>query len=113
MQRDLLINLFTVFVISTITTEFPSMSETAPNVAVSSGYSRESNVCWMPASVAESSPGDGASVSRSEEHTSELRSRLHLACRPLLGKNKNRQCRGSCDHDDGGTQGKHGRCLGS
>src|ERR1051325_1695943 len=63
MQRDLLINLFTVFVISTITTEFPSMSETAPNVAVSSGYSRESNVCWMPASVAESSPGDGASVS--------------------------------------------------
>src|SRR5256884_3725400 len=27
---------------------------------------------------------------RSEEHTSELQSRLHLVCRPLLAKKKNR-----------------------
>src|SRR2546422_6271648 len=26
---------------------------------------------------------------RSEEHTSEIQSRLHLVCRPLLGKKKN------------------------
>src|SRR2546422_6754960 len=31
------------------------------------------------------------SVSRSEEHTSELQSRLHLVCRLLLEKKKNAQ----------------------
>src|SRR2546422_5836406 len=30
-------------------------------------------------------------VARSEEHTSELQSRLHLVCRLLLEKKKNRQ----------------------
>src|SRR3989442_10154109 len=30
-----------------------------------------------------------AAVLRSEEHTSELQSRPHLACRPLLGKKQN------------------------
>src|SRR2546422_4575389 len=30
-----------------------------------------------------------APMSRSEEHTSELQSRLHLVCRLLLGKKKN------------------------
>src|SRR5256884_6176518 len=29
-------------------------------------------------------------LARSEEHTSELQSRLHLVCRPLLVKKKNR-----------------------
>src|SRR2546429_6772738 len=29
-------------------------------------------------------------VQRSEEHTSELQSRLHLVCRPLLDKNESR-----------------------
>src|SRR2546422_7599161 len=29
---------------------------------------------------------------RSEEHTSELQSRLHLVCRLLLEKKKNKQC---------------------
>src|SRR5256884_3684900 len=33
-------------------------------------------------------PGTGLGR-RSEEHTSELQSRLHLVCRLLLGKNKN------------------------
>src|SRR2546429_9323231 len=32
---------------------------------------------------------DRPSVSRSEEHTSELQSRLHLVCRLLLEKKKN------------------------
>src|SRR2546422_3699086 len=32
---------------------------------------------------------------RSEEHTSELQSRLHLVCRLLLEKKKNRPCRSS------------------
>src|SRR2546422_4031280 len=38
-------------------------------------------------------PGRGASVGldRSEEHTSELQSRLHLVCRLLLEKKKNRE----------------------
>src|SRR2546429_5897021 len=35
---------------------------------------------------------------RSEEHTSELQSRLHLVCRLLLEKNKKRQHR--CVHRD-------------
>src|SRR2546429_3544732 len=32
-----------------------------------------------------------AGIARSEEHTSELQSRLHLVCRLLLEKKKNRQ----------------------
>src|SRR2546422_5356932 len=32
-----------------------------------------------------------STASRSEEHTSELQSRLHLVCRLLLEKKKNRQ----------------------
>src|SRR2546422_3117497 len=31
-------------------------------------------------------------LSRSEEHTSELQSRLHLVCRLLLEKKKRKQC---------------------
>src|SRR2546422_7462264 len=31
-------------------------------------------------------------VTRSEEHTSELQSRLHLVCRLLLEKKKNKTC---------------------
>src|SRR2546429_3420888 len=34
-------------------------------------------------------PPDGAPACRSEEHTSELQSRLHLVCRLLLEKKKN------------------------
>src|SRR5687768_18338703 len=37
-------------------------------------------------------PGDGVVV-RSEEHTSELQSRLHLVCRLLLEKKKNTRSR--------------------
>src|SRR2546429_4601687 len=34
------------------------------------------------------SPSEPASIPRSEEHTSELQSRLHLVCRLLLEKKK-------------------------
>src|SRR2546422_8581609 len=34
--------------------------------------------------------GNGDALGRSEEHTSELQSRLHLVCRLLLEKKKNR-----------------------
>src|SRR2546429_6017004 len=37
-----------------------------------------------------------AALGRSEEHTSELQSRLHLVCRLLLEKNKN--ARFACAH---------------
>src|SRR2546422_10260189 len=49
-----------------------------------------------------SSPSSGASVRttalttrlrRSEEHTSELQSRLHLVCRLLLEKKKKKRCK--------------------
>src|SRR2546422_7109516 len=39
----------------------------------------------------------GPPMSRSEEHTSELQSRLHLVCRLLLEKKKN--IRGAPTHD--------------
>src|SRR6266436_8172629 len=42
------------------------------------------------ARVAWASPGGGPNV-RSEEHTSELQSRLHLVCRLLLEKKKTKQ----------------------
>src|SRR2546422_4185185 len=37
-----------------------------------------------------------AHATRSEEHTSELQSRLHLVCRLLLEKKKNKDARQSC-----------------
>src|SRR2546422_7196338 len=43
------------------------------------------------------------SEARSEEHTSELQSRLHLVCRLLLEK-KNTTCRGSCRATAGSTR---------
>src|ERR1041385_219334 len=38
-------------------------------------------------------PTASESLVRSEEHTSELQSRLHLVCRPLLAKKRPRWCR--------------------
>src|SRR2546429_1658591 len=39
--------------------------------------------------------GAGNDIERSEEHTSELQSRLHLVCRLLLEKKKNPKSRAS------------------
>src|SRR2546429_7717695 len=38
------------------------------------------------------SPAPDGGATRSEEHTSELQSRLHLVCRLLLEKKKNKYC---------------------
>src|SRR2546422_6265485 len=38
----------------------------------------------------------GADDRRSEEHTSELQSRLHLVCRLLLEKKKKNDCNDTC-----------------
>src|SRR2546429_3058117 len=40
-----------------------------------------------------SKKGNASRSPRSEEHTSELQSRLHLVCRLLLEKKKKQQCR--------------------
>src|SRR2546422_4630312 len=45
----------------------------------------------MLVTITSPGPGDGKSFLRSEEHTSELQSRLHLVCRLLLEKKK-REC---------------------
>src|SRR2546422_4498001 len=44
--------------------------------------------CPVRPTPAPGSPGRGAAGGRSEEHTSELQSRLHLVCRLLLEKKK-------------------------
>src|SRR5687768_17929064 len=44
---------------------------------------------WVVKNRAVAGPGSTVNGSRSEEHTSELQSRLHLVCRLLLGKKIN------------------------
>src|SRR2546422_1978536 len=67
-----------------------STTERGPSSAVSTirrateGSHRK---CW-PQRLRGRSP---AAASRSEEHTSELQSRLHLVCRLLLEKKKNKK----------------------
>src|SRR5687768_18575921 len=59
-------------------TAWPAMNASASAAAA----------CWPP-SVASRAPASLARVRRrSEEHTSELQSRLHLVCRLLLEKKK-------------------------
>src|SRR2546422_4538738 len=41
----------------------------------------------------------GVSTSRSEEHTSELQSRLHLVCRLLLEKKKKKKNKHKTEHE--------------
>src|SRR2546429_7265621 len=54
--------------------------------------------------------GDAMEVRRSEEHTSELQSRLHLVCRLLLEK-KNSDTSGASAHRPGRTA--HGLAYGA
>src|SRR2546422_5993227 len=44
-------------------------------------------------------PVGGLGLARSEEHTSELQSRLHLVCRLLLEKKKNDNPESKCSSD--------------
>src|SRR2546422_4501049 len=46
------------------------------------------NATWTPHSYAQPHRAHVRSMTRSEEHTSELQSRLHLVCRLLLEKKK-------------------------
>src|SRR5687768_17720387 len=46
-----------------------------------------------PAKICATSPSLPTSTTRSEEHTSELQSRLHLVCRLLLEKKKKKNNR--------------------
>src|SRR2546422_6355606 len=55
----------------------------------SGGASSESNLTWKWRCRRETTPKTAVLLlSRSEEHTSELQSRLHLVCRLLLEKKK-------------------------
>src|SRR2546422_8409266 len=67
------------------TTLFRSTRSTARNSATRVSPGR----CTRTASAR--SPSSRASRTRSEEHTSELQSRLHLVCRLLLEKKKKRE----------------------
>src|SRR2546422_9687416 len=44
---------------------------------------------WCPCPACRRGSSNGRPPTRSEEHTSELQSRLHLVCRLLLEKKKN------------------------
>src|SRR2546422_2707399 len=56
---------------------------------VRSGGNRPAGACpWAASMVASGSDSAPAACVRSEEHTSELQSRLHLVCRLLLEKKK-------------------------
>src|SRR2546422_4230719 len=52
---------------------------------------------------------DLVTVTRSEEHTSELQSRLHLVCRLLLEKKKNLTRRCSCQRAPSCLNSSHPR----
>src|SRR5687768_17796746 len=55
------------------------------------------SITTAPTSPAASGP-EARSRRRSEEHTSELQSRLHLVCRLLLEKKKLSDSRSKCPH---------------
>src|SRR2546422_6857659 len=57
----------------------------------SHGKAAEAAQSWNNKTAAESVAARKAAL-RSEEHTSELQSRLHLVCRLLLEKKKNSDC---------------------
>src|SRR2546422_7484623 len=76
------------------TTLFRSRSATspiAPSVTTATGPSRPAAAASAGASRVAPSPGGSESYARSEEHTSELQSRLHLVCRLLLEKKKEKK----------------------
>src|SRR2546422_1577685 len=76
----------------TATTEIYTLSlHDALPISRCSGGSRAARRTTSPGSRSVSStarPGAPSSGNRSEEHTSELQSRLHLVCRLLLEKKK-------------------------
>src|ERR1041385_7991962 len=74
----------------------PNAARPAPHTAPATSMARPWRETWPtgPDTAAPSRPPTaGAAVSRSEEHTAELQSRLHLVCRLLLAKNQNHSSR--------------------
>src|SRR2546429_6944560 len=65
---------------------------------VSRGGGRGVGVAAVPAAVPQRHAAAGTAAARSEEHTSELQSRLHLVCRLLLEKKKKAQAIPSCQY---------------
>src|SRR2546422_3442856 len=57
------------------------------------------NCTVRPPGVSRISRRNWSVPSRSEEHTSELQSRLHLVCRLLLEKKKKRTCQQTCEYN--------------
>src|SRR2546422_5173313 len=84
----------TLFPYTTLFRSSPSRSRVAPHQApaprssASSGSLRQR---WSSRRSIGPISCFASSVSRSEEHTSELQSRLHLVCRLLLEKKKNKE----------------------
>src|SRR5687768_18017543 len=70
------------------TTLFRSRSGRYPQLNASAGYDRAITSEFQGLFDSSDFGGDG----RSEEHTSELQSRLHLVCRLLLEKKNFRRC---------------------
>src|SRR2546422_3861897 len=52
------------------------------------GHIADADYLFCSGVLGENSPSPGIEKTRSEEHTSELQSRLHLVCRLLLEKKK-------------------------
>src|SRR2546429_6454854 len=73
------------------TTLFRSCAGVAPDTGATQSWPRAAHTAVVPSgeSSTSSQPSRAQSRSRSEEHTSELQSRLHLVCRLLLEKKKN------------------------
>src|SRR2546429_3927522 len=71
------------------TTLFRSRIPDPHRAGVPPGGAAPRHVTSRPARRAGPCPRTRAAASRSEEHTSELQSRLHLVCRLLLEKKKN------------------------
>src|SRR2546422_1193609 len=79
---------YTTLFRSSPTTMDPRTAGTSP-ATVNPGSTHATSASEMPFTTRMNRPRV-STVSRSEEHTSELQSRLHLVCRLLLEKKKNK-----------------------
>src|SRR2546422_2544532 len=75
----------TLFPYTTLFRSWPCWISAARWSARRSGWPSRTSASWSPKAWDEEAP---ARRPRSEEHTSELQSRLHLVCRLLLEKKK-------------------------
>src|SRR5687768_17899328 len=73
---------FTHFATDLANSTLPNYSFIIPN--------QQNNAHDCPAAIPSCTNADKLAAARSEEHTSELQSRLHLVCRLLLEKKKKR-----------------------